>query len=108
MLKTPVQNTAYEDVQRAIMCLRLEVDETIANDITRKVNNAIASAIAAAKRDMVAKVMEAFPTNWTDGLLTGPNAVIGNPPFGCPDIEALLHAIKERIRSQVETKQEEE
>lgn len=47
MLKTPAQNTAYEDVQRAIMCLRLEVDESIANDIQQKVE----SAIAAAKRD---------------------------------------------------------
>ncbi len=37
------------------------------------------------------------PTNWLDPLLTGPDAVIGKPPYGCPDIERLLRAVRDRI-----------
>lgn len=49
------------------------------------------------------KVLAAFPDSWLDPLLTGPNAVVGKPPFGCPDIERLLAAIKERIVSTQDT-----
>lgn len=42
-------------------------------------------------------VLAAIPTNWVDSLLTGPNAAIGNQPYGCPDIEALLRAVKARL-----------
>ena len=38
-----------------------------------------------------------IPTTWLDPLLTGKDAVIGNFPFGCNDIEVLLKAIKKRI-----------
>ena len=38
------------------------------------------------------------PTSWLDPLLTGPDAVLkGTGPWGCPDIERLLLAIKKRI-----------
>lgn len=43
------------------------------------------------------KVLAAIPTSWLDSLLTGPDAVIGKGPWGCPDIERLLAAIKQRI-----------
>ena len=42
--------------------------------------------------------LDAIPTTWLDPLLTGPKAVIGMPPYGCPDIERLLNAIRERAR----------
>ena len=42
------------------------------------------------------RVLAAIPTNWTDPLLTGPEAVIGNPPYDCRDIERLLNAIRAR------------
>ena len=38
-----------------------------------------------------------IPTTWLDPLLNGENAVIGDPPYDCTDIEKLLLAIKERI-----------
>ncbi len=42
------------------------------------------------------------PTSWLDDLLTGPNAVLKGKggTWGCPDIERLLNAIRERMRSQ--------
>ncbi len=46
-----------------------------------------------------AAVVMAVPTNWLDPLLTGPSRVIGNPPYGCRDIEMLLLAIRERVRA---------
>ena len=48
---------------------------------------------------IVRKCAEQVPTTWLDDLLTGPNAVLkGNGgTWGCPEIEALLKAIKSRI-----------
>ena len=45
------------------------------------------------------RLIDAIPTNWLDPLLTGKNAVIGNPPYDCKDIERLLSAIRVRINS---------
>lgn len=45
---------------------------------------------------LVEALLKEIPTNWLDSLLTGPDAVIGKGPWGCPDIERLLAAIKER------------
>ncbi len=42
---------------------------------------------------------EEVPTNWLDPLLTGPESVIGRPPYGCSAIERLLVAVRERVRS---------
>jgi hypothetical protein len=39
------------------------------------------------------------PTNWLDPLLTGPDAVLRGTKFNCQDIERLMLAVKERIRS---------
>lgn len=36
------------------------------------------------------------PTNWCDPMLTGPDAVIGQPA-DCRDIEAVLRGVKARI-----------
>ena len=38
-----------------------------------------------------------FPTNWCDALLSGPSAVIGNPPYGPPDIERLVGEIRKQV-----------
>lgn len=41
---------------------------------------------------------DAVPCNWLDPLLSGPDAVLkGAGPWGCPDIERLLRAIRERV-----------
>ena len=41
--------------------------------------------------------LDAVPSNWCDPLLTGKNAVIGQPPYDCQDIERLLNAVRERL-----------
>lgn len=46
------------------------------------------------------KVLSAVPNNWLDPLLTGPHAVIGEPPYGDPDIERLMNAVRERVRKE--------
>jgi hypothetical protein len=38
--------------------------------------------------------LDDIPTNWGDPLLTGPKGVLGPFPWGCPDIERLLNAIR--------------
>lgn len=43
-------------------------------------------------------MVEAVPTTWLDPLLTGPTAVVGKPPYYCPDIEALLNALRKRLQ----------
>lgn len=41
------------------------------------------------------QVLDAIPTNWLDPLLNGPDKVIVKSP--CPEIEALLKAVRARI-----------
>ena len=43
------------------------------------------------------KSSDLIPTNWCDPLLTGPQKVIGSPPYWVGDIGALLLAIRRRI-----------
>jgi hypothetical protein len=45
---------------------------------------------------------DAFPSNWLDPLLTGPEAVICPPHLSCPQVEALLHAVKARVLAGLE------
>lgn len=52
--------------------------------------------IRADERERCAQLV---PTNWLDPLLTGPRAVIGKPPYNCPDIERLLSALAAAIRT---------
>lgn len=42
-------------------------------------------------------VLSRIPTTWLHPLLTGPDAVVGKPPFWCPDIEMLLGAIRQSV-----------
>ena len=51
-------------------------------------------SVVADRLDQIAAQMPEIPTNWCDPLLTGPNAVIGKPPYNCKDIERLLNAIR--------------
>lgn len=39
----------------------------------------------------------AVPTTWLDDILTGPNAVIREQPWGCPEVERILSAVRKRI-----------
>lgn len=51
-----------------------------------------------AERRRLLKIMaNAVPRTWLDSMLTGPDAVIGSPPYGCPDIEKVCKAIKKRL-----------
>ena len=59
-----------------------------------------------ASRDKLAKAAEgAIPSSWLDPLLSGPTSVLnGNQAghWGCPEVEALLEAIRERVRVALE------
>lgn len=48
--------------------------------------------------ERVEKIVNAVPNNWLDPLLTGPTAI--KVPAGCPDIERLLNAVRERVRKE--------
>ena len=56
---------------------------------------------------LAAALLAAIPTNWIDPLLTGPEAVIGKPPYGCPEIEALLTGVSNRMRRIVNERKRE-
>lgn len=47
--------------------------------------------------DRIDRIGKAFPASWLDPLLTGPDAVIKNPPYGCPDLERVLLAVKAQV-----------
>lgn len=53
------------------------------------------------RKEGMLEAADAVPTSWLDSLLTGPDAVLKGKggTWGCPDIEALLRAVKARIRS---------
>ena len=52
----------------------------------------------AEEREACAKII---PTNWTDPLLSGANAILqGYGPWGCPEIERLLSALAAAIRAR--------
>jgi hypothetical protein len=62
----------------------------------------LTAAHAAGVRAGMLRAAQMVPTSWLDSLLTGKEAVVGTPPFGCPDIERLLSAIAAAIRSEAE------
>lgn len=45
-------------------------------------------------------LLDAIPSNWCDPLLTGPGKVVGDNP-DCPAIEALLNAVRKRLKEQI-------
>lgn len=49
---------------------------------------------------IVSRLLDDIPTSWLDPLLTGPDAALSKDAgkWGCPDIERLLLAIKDRMR----------
>lgn len=49
------------------------------------------------------QVLDAIPTNWLDPLLTGDDKVIHKSP--CPEVEALLKAVRARIAALPTIKQ---
>ena len=48
---------------------------------------------------IVMRCANEVPTTWLDNLLTGKEAVIGQPPYNCKDIQNLLLAVKKRIEA---------
>jgi len=43
------------------------------------------------------KIIKAIPTTWLDPILTGPDKVVGDPPYTCQDVENILRALRDRI-----------
>lgn len=71
--------------------------------------NMAEQALAAACRAVEGDVEAAFPSNWIDPILTGPESVFGGKPggtWGCPEVERLLHAVKARVRASLRSKAE--
>lgn len=59
---------------------------------------------ATSMRDLcVEKVKTEIPTSWLDSVLTGPQAVIGKPPYNCVDIERLLRAISTQVTTALQS-----
>lgn len=48
---------------------------------------------------IVMRCAKEVPTTWLDPALTGKTKVVGEPPYGCPDVEKLLNEIKRRIEA---------
>lgn len=50
-------------------------------------------------------VLTCIPTNWCDPLLTGPTATLKGKggTWGCPDIERLLNAVREQLRTKLKS-----
>jgi hypothetical protein len=67
----------------------------IKSDKERKCDLPVNEALA--KIAAIADESARLPTNWLDPLLSGPNAVIGNQPYDCKDIERLLCALNKRM-----------
>jgi len=50
------------------------------------------------RRQIAKELIDCLPTNWLDPMLTGKNAVLGKNPWGCPDIENLINAIRKKMK----------
>lgn len=55
------------------------------------------SAVVEAAQKMKDAMIAGIPDSWLDSLLTGPDEVMGEHPWGCPTVERLVQAIKERL-----------
>ena len=67
--------------------------EGLKNDLWAWIEEEVRQARSEALEDAV----NCFPTTWLDNMLSGDRAVMGAPPFYCPDIEKLLTKIKDNI-----------
>jgi hypothetical protein len=47
------------------------------------------------------RIINEIPCSWLDSLLSGPENVLGNMPYGCQQIERLLNAIRKRASALV-------
>ncbi len=52
-------------------------------------------------KSVLMNLLSIIPTNWCNPLLTGKDAVIGEPPYNCQDIEQLLLAIRKRLEQRI-------
>ncbi len=72
------------ELEAALRHIRTAQDHTEARSLDRMVSSRLIACV---------------PTTWLDDLLTGPRAVLSGKggTWGCPDIERLLNAIRERM-----------
>lgn len=100
-----VPDAAQQAELAAKRCLQ-EVERTERRLVwTRERQNALAGiilehfgpdAVRQARRDTA----DLIPDSWLDPLLSGPEAVIGKPPYSCRHIERLLQAVKKRVETE--------
>ena len=84
--------------------------EIVLSDVARQVRDKqpqsvsireIELALLKARRDGLNEAKDLIPNTWLDPLLTGPKAVVGNPPYTCTDIENLLREIRRQAAEKV-------
>ena len=51
------------------------------------------------ENELKEEILKQIPTNWLDSMLTGSGAVVGKPPYGCPEVEIILNTIRKRIET---------
>jgi hypothetical protein len=78
-------STTTQSRVRAVRAPKRRLPMKTRKTVGRTVGEAIDSAAAC------------VPTTWLDPMLTGPKAVIGLHPWGGPDIERLLNAVRGEI-----------
>ncbi len=75
----------------------IEGDVLVVED-GQALRQAIELLVVAERAATVKAMITAVPASWLDSLLSGPDAVIGKPPYGCPDVERLLNAVQAKLR----------
>lgn len=61
-----------------------------------------ATSIIQSQREALEAAVASIPTTWLDPLLTGPDRVMGQPPYDGEDIENLLRAVKARVAKRID------
>jgi hypothetical protein len=96
-----------ELTDRAIASVRTgdEIADNIIANLERRLNASADKVDSLREQLRVAqeRIQNAIPENWLDPLLTGPDAVLRDPPWNCPDIERLLNAIRKRLTPPAES-----
>ena len=46
------------------------------------------------------ELVKCVPTSWLDPILSGPDKV-ADPPYGCPEVENILNAIRKRMNDHI-------
>lgn len=98
-----IHEKVIEVIMRGLKAYAPDEVETYGHDEAEMIADYVEPFVAAEVQRAVGATWEeaakAVPTNWVDSLLTGPDG-IGDPPYHVPQIERLLLAIRDRLRTR--------